>query len=621
MTGGTHPKRDPWIWAILLLVLALRTYHLAYPVWDHHNWRQTITLMVTRDFARHGFPLLHPQVAWINGRPSDPSYFSAEFSIQGILAALLYTVLGESEALARLVTIAFSLAGIYCLYDLLRRRAGLTAARMGAFIYAMLPYHLFFGRVLMPDIPALSLALAGLAILDRWSGRPSSGRLAWAAVLTALAILQKLTVILVALPMLYIFWTSYGKSLFRRRAPYIFAMLVGIPVAAWYYGHAFAIAQGTVLSALAMQRNQFGRFLGLWLHGSLTPRVAAALANEAFSPLGLLLAVAGFIFAPRGQMRAIFRLWTIGAAIMVLLIPTVVSANLYYLTLLLPGGAALAGLAIARLPLAGRATAVAIFAAGAIYSALPLYRPDRLPYDLGMLMNSLTRPGDLLVTETGGSPNMLYYADRRGWMLEREYNLARVEQLKQMGARYYADAFAGDAAAQRDFFRAMDNRFTRLTDADAPWQIYDLAATPPSDVTGPRTVNFGGQIQLRGVGIRPLLGWPDSFEVIYQWNCLQTPTAKLRVFVHITSEDGETRAQQDHWPQHGACSATPERYVLTLPPTLAAGKYQIRVGWFDPATGARLSIIGPSAADRDDRALAGEIEIPPRLKGGWFGIE
>src|SRR4051794_36495200 len=48
----------------------------------HHNWRQTQTLMVARDFARHGFQLLHPQVQWVtNGRPGDPSYFSGEFSI------------------------------------------------------------------------------------------------------------------------------------------------------------------------------------------------------------------------------------------------------------------------------------------------------------------------------------------------------------------------------------------------------------------------------------------------------------------------------------------------------------------------------------------------------------
>jgi 4-amino-4-deoxy-L-arabinose transferase-like glycosyltransferase len=150
---------------ILLAALALRSWHLFDPPWDYHNWRQTITLMVARDFARHGFPVLHPQVAWVShNQPSAPSYFSGEFSLQSVLAAVLYRFLGESEVWARLVVIAFSLAGIYFLYHLLDRGAGPRAAWVGAFIYALLPYSVFFGRVFMPEIPAISLALGALCV-------------------------------------------------------------------------------------------------------------------------------------------------------------------------------------------------------------------------------------------------------------------------------------------------------------------------------------------------------------------------------------------------------------------------------------------------------------------------
>jgi len=52
-------------------------------------------------------------VAWIGSLPSAPSYFNAEFSVQSVLAAVLYKFFGESGTLARLVAIAFSLLGIY----------------------------------------------------------------------------------------------------------------------------------------------------------------------------------------------------------------------------------------------------------------------------------------------------------------------------------------------------------------------------------------------------------------------------------------------------------------------------------------------------------------------------
>jgi hypothetical protein len=55
----THqpPRTGLWIYLILLLSLVLHTFHLAYPAWDYHNWRQTITLMVARDFAHLQIPL------------------------------------------------------------------------------------------------------------------------------------------------------------------------------------------------------------------------------------------------------------------------------------------------------------------------------------------------------------------------------------------------------------------------------------------------------------------------------------------------------------------------------------------------------------------------------------
>src|SRR5690348_164131 len=228
-------RGDRWLYVILLLALVLRLYHIAYPPWDYHNWRQTQTLMVARDFARNGFNLLHPQVQWVsNGPAKDPSYYSGEFSIESVFAALLYKVFGESDLLARIVVIAFSLLGIYFLYELLNRRAGPLAARIGAFLYALLPYHLFFGRVFMPDVPALSLALGGLFFLDRWTGDRKPATLLTAAVFTAAAILQKLTVVFVGLPALYLFWLARGRMLFARAELYAFAAVTGAPPLAWY---------------------------------------------------------------------------------------------------------------------------------------------------------------------------------------------------------------------------------------------------------------------------------------------------------------------------------------------------------------------------------------------------
>jgi hypothetical protein len=326
------------------------------------------------------------------------------------------------------------------------------------------------------------------------------------------------------------------------------------------------------------------------------------------------------------------RWWIIGGALVLLPIPGVIPENLYYLAMLLPGGSALAGVALSRIRGHFSAIVMVVFAAGAIYSAIPLYQPDRMPYDLGILLKSLTIPADLLATETGGSPNVLYYADRRGWLLNGAYDVERVQHLRHAGARYYVDTFLGDFARHRQFFQIMDTRFQRLTGDDAPWQIYDLGGTPgpvrfaTDDTRSSQIMTLGEQIQFRGASLRPLIGWPGCFEVINYWQCLKPLATDLQVSVHITDSARQIVAQLEHRPQGRwfptskwtAGDLVRDRYVLVLPGSLPGGKYQIWVGWFDPLRRQHLSILDPTASDKADRAKIAEIDArqPPRY--GWF---
>jgi hypothetical protein len=630
-----QPRGDSWLLLIVLLAVVLRIYHVAYPPWDYHNWRQAQTLMVARDFARHDFRLFDPQVQWVsNGPPQDPSYFSGEFSIQSVLAALLYRLFGEADIFARIVVIAFSLLGIYFLYELLNRRAGPMAARLGAFIYALLPYHLFFGRVFMPDVPALSLALGGLVFLDRWTDDRKPATLLAAAVLTAMAILQKLTVIFVGLPALYLFWLAKGRHLFVRSELYVFAGVVGAPSIAWY-SHTNAMARHSGFAFV--QPGFFASHLGSWFQAGFLHRTLTALSSEAFSPIGLALAVLGFFWPAREPAFWIFRLWAAGAGLLLLLIPDLLSINYYYFLLLLPGGAALGGLALARLacnrttyPLL--AVILAVFAIEAISCALPLYHDDRAPRDLGILLNHLTVPSDLIVGETGGSPNMLYFADRRGWMLAQQYDLGLLQKLVKDGALYYADPSSGDVAQKHEFFRAMDANFERLTPDEGPWPIYRLSnppgpfrELPPGETRNPLHVNFGGEMELIGVSLRRLAESPTSFEMLSFWRRLKEPAMDLHLFVNIENPAGDAVYHANYRPLAGYSSSQwkvgeiiRERNVVVLPASLPKASYQISVGWYDFARGTRLAIVKSDAKNRQDSAQIGEIEIHRTPSYGWF---
>jgi hypothetical protein len=631
-------RGDYWLWLIILLALGLRTYHLDYPPWDYHNWRQTQTLMVARDFNRHGFKVLHPQVQWVsNLQLGKPSYFSGEFSIEAVLTALLYKLFGESDTLPRIVVITFSLFGIIFLYELLALLEGRTAARLGAFVYALLPFHIFFGRVFMPDVPALSLALGGLLFLSRWTVHRKRATLLFAAVITALAVLQKLTVMFVGLPMLYLFWRIKGRQLFARSELYWFVALVAIPSVAWYV-HANAMSRQSGFAFV--QPGLFGRHLKSWLEGAFIHRTLTPLWSEALSPLGLGLSLVGFFWPAGGPAFWTFRLWSAASGMLLFLIPDLLSANYYYYSLLLPAAAALSGLVLARF-VSGPVTRtllgliLTVFTIGAIRTAIPLYQDDRAPRDLGVLLNHLAHSEDLIAAESGGSPNLLYFADRRGWNVEQQYEIDLVRQLRNAGARYFADPSTLDLAQRKKFFESMDANFERLTPDQGTWPIYRLSVPPETleelpitEIRNPLQVRLTEHVELVGASSVTLTQSPAAFQVVSFWRRLGYSANNLQRYVHVANAAGEAvyhsnlKPLAELYPKVEVAlkgnDIIREQTLLVLPVSLPKGRYSIWFGWLDPERVPQGYRVDPDIRNRHNCVQVGEVQIQQTLRYGWF---
>jgi hypothetical protein len=84
----------------------------------------------------------------------------------------------------------------------------------------------------------------------------------------------------------------------------------------------------------------------------------------------------------------------------------------------------------------------------------------------------------------------------------------------------------------------------------------------------------------------------------------------LKRFVHAVDGEGAMLAQTDATPDNGGIPMTAWRvgqYVtdeVTLAIPTGADVAQLRVGWYDPATGARIPVVGPDGAPLPDDFLA-----------------
>ncbi|MFO7635249.1 MAG: hypothetical protein R6W76_22075 [Caldilinea sp.] len=124
----------------------------------------------------------------------------------------------------------------------------------------------------------------------------------------------------------------------------------------------------------------------------------------------------------------------------------------------------------------------------------------------------------------------------------------------------------------------------------------DPALSPVNDANG--------WIRLRGYALTPNAEPDGHILLTLLWQSLQAVETDYQVFVHLLDAEGNKLLQRDGQPvlwMRPTSTWQPgeeivDRYGLLLPPTMAAGRYTLAVGLYDPVTGQRLAVsAGPAS--------------------------
>ena len=242
-----------WLALILFFGFLVRLYKIDSPIADWHSWRQADTASVTRNFIKIGFNPFFPKYDDFSGVAENPipnpnTYRFVEFPIYNITVYPLYLLVGTREALHRLVSVLFALGSVVFLYLICRRYLSSFTSLFLSFIFATLPFSVFFSRTTLPEPTFLFFALGMMFFLDEWIW---GGRSRWAIfgfVFSAVAFLIKPWAIFFVPPLLYSVFKKTGsfKKAFKfllfflpSLIPFIFWRLwilqnpEGIPASGW----------------------------------------------------------------------------------------------------------------------------------------------------------------------------------------------------------------------------------------------------------------------------------------------------------------------------------------------------------------------------------------------------
>jgi 4-amino-4-deoxy-L-arabinose transferase-like glycosyltransferase len=151
--------------------------------------------------------------------------------------------------------------------------------------------------------------------------------------------------------------------------------------------------------------------------------------------------------------------------------------------------------------------------------------------------------------------------------------------------------------------------------AGAP--LYDgatLLLSAPPTTNKPALASFGNFAQLVGYG---LLSRTNGQAIQLDWQPLAAADKDYTVFVQVVNLDDSPALQSDGPPLQGNFPTTrwaqsaifADAHPITLPPNFKPGDYRLLVGFYDPATGARVEARDAKGERLKNDAFEGKLKI------------
>jgi hypothetical protein len=133
----------------------------------------------------------------------------------------------------------------------------------------------------------------------------------------------------------------------------------------------------------------------------------------------------------------------------------------------------------------------------------------------------------------------------------------------------------------------------------------------------PMKGEFEGVIALEAGMVEPQAVPGGVVRLAFQWRSPVPIEDSFKVFTHIVGPDGSLVAQHDDIPGDGLYptntwepgQAIVDRYAIRLPEDIPPGRYEVRVGLYDGASGLRLRVTAGEGNPLEGYLTAGFVEV------------
>lgn len=503
----------------------LRLYGFDRPLADWHSFRQVDTASVTREYQKNGIDPLRPRYHDVSniasGQLNLEGWRMVEFPLLNIFVAQL-TAWNPTWPLVqthRAVSIVSSLISLSGLAWLAYRWYGRLMSLLTAAIFGLMPFSVFFSRVVLPEPFMVMWAVLGLVFFDWWASRSAKAldtrQSPWGGWydLFLLASAASFAIALLVKPMALFFAPVYFAVAWRYRRwnviPWIKALtLFGLSVVPVYLWREWILQfpSGIPVSAWLFNGNGI-RFRPAWWRWLFSDRIGRMMFGHWGAPFLIFGVLATVWNWPASKLKR--QSWFVWICVQGdkllqhegLVLASAVSAvaylavfatgnvqHDYYQTVIVPGVALVTARGatwLVRFARGVRQTVwvfLALFMVGlfswvfAWYDIQQLFNINNPAVEkAGAAVQRLTPPDSLIIANYMGDTTLLFATDRRGWPIGFE-----IEQKRAAGAEYYLSTALDDETRmlmsqypvleQTDLYTLIDLRAPLMATADAESQ-------------------------------------------------------------------------------------------------------------------------------------------------------
>ena len=209
---------------VVILAFILRLYKINNPIADWHSWRQADTASVSKVYIEEGIDILFPRyhdISTTQTRMFNPQgYRFVEFPIYNLVHSISFNVFPyfSIEVWGRLISVLAALVTTFFLYLIGKRYLGTSGGILAAAFYGLIPYNVYFTRMILPEPLATMLVVVSLWFFIKFTDIDKTALLYLSAVFFSLALLVKPFIIFYSIPILYLGIKKYGfRGIFENR--------------------------------------------------------------------------------------------------------------------------------------------------------------------------------------------------------------------------------------------------------------------------------------------------------------------------------------------------------------------------------------------------------------------